>query len=80
MALGRTGAVGATSMDCTHWAHQHSRRRSCGHRSCPRCQHASAQDGLERQRAKRWPVPDFMATVTLPAALRALAYREPERV
>jgi len=48
---------------------------SCGHRSCPRCQNQEATQWLDRQRAKLLPVDYFMVTFTLPAQLRALAWR-----
>jgi Putative transposase/Transposase zinc-binding domain len=47
---------------------------SCGHRSCPHCQHHESQQWLERQRAKLLPVDYFMITFTLPAQLRMLAW------
>lgn len=63
-----------------HWAcHDCNRHRvhplSCGHRSCPRCQNQEATQWLDRQRAKLLPVDYFMATFTLPAQLRSLAWR-----
>jgi hypothetical protein len=73
----RSGALGATRMACEGCGHERLRLRSCANRNCPRCQHACANEWLERQRAKRLPVPYFMVTFTLPSALRALAYREP---
>jgi hypothetical protein len=63
-----------------HWAcrgcdqHQHH-PLSCGHRSCPQCQNQEATRWLDRQRAKLLPVDYFMVTFTLPAPLRALAWR-----
>ena len=47
---------------------------SCGHRSCPHCQHHEGQQWLERQRAKLLPVDYFMVTFTLPRQLRPLAW------
>jgi hypothetical protein len=47
---------------------------SCGHRFCPRCQNHETTQWLDRQRAKLLPVDYFMATFTLPAQLRALAW------
>ncbi|QTF93718.1 transposase [Halomonas sp. BM-2019] len=63
-----------------HWACHHCNQHqyqplSCGHRSCPRCQNLEATRWLDRQRAKLLPVDYFMATFTLPAQLRALAWR-----
>ncbi|MFN9531427.1 MAG: transposase [Cyanobacteriota bacterium] len=45
---------------------------SCGHRSCPHCQHHESQQWLERQRAKLLPVRYFLLTFTVPAELRNL--------
>ncbi|HEB56611.1 MAG TPA: transposase [Gammaproteobacteria bacterium] len=47
---------------------------SCGHRSCPHCQHYQSQCWLERQQQKLLPVDYFMITFTLPAQLRSLAW------
>jgi hypothetical protein len=80
MARCRTGALGATAMACSGCDQRQVRLRSCGHRSCPRCQHHAAVDWLERQRAKLVPAPYFMVTFTLPAALRPLAYRHPQAI
>lgn len=76
----RTGTFGATMMRCGDCGHIEARMRSCGHRSCPQCQHHTAEAWFERQQAKLLPVPYFMATFTLPAALRSIAYRDPRRV
>ena len=48
---------------------------SCGHRSCPHCQHHEGQQWLERQRAKLLAVDYFMITFTLPCQLRGLAWQ-----
>jgi hypothetical protein len=45
---------------------------SCGHRSCPHCQHKGSQRWIERQQAKLLPVEYFLITFTVPAELRAL--------
>jgi len=47
---------------------------SCGHRSCPHCQHYESQRWLERQQQKLLPVDYFMITFTLPSQMRALAW------
>jgi len=43
---------------------------SCGHRSCPHCQHHDSQQWITRQTAKLLPVTYFMITFTVPAQLR----------
>lgn len=48
---------------------------SCGHRNCPHCQHHESQEWLERQLARQVPASYFLLTFTLPAELRALAWR-----
>jgi len=48
---------------------------SCGHRSCPHCQHHEGQRWLARQRQKLLPVHYFMVTFTLPAQMRNLAWQ-----
>ena len=48
---------------------------SCGHRSCPHCQHHESQQWLERQLKRQVPATYFLLTFTLPAELRELAWR-----
>lgn len=48
---------------------------SCGHRSCPHCQHHECEQWLARQRAKLLPVNYFMITFTLPAELRSTVWQ-----
>jgi hypothetical protein len=48
---------------------------SCGHRSCPHCQHHESQQWLERQVRRQVPGNYFMLTFTLPAQFRELAWR-----
>jgi hypothetical protein len=45
---------------------------SCGHRSCPHCQHHESQQWIERQTTKLLPVLYFMISFTVPAELRPL--------
>ena len=47
---------------------------SCGHRSCPHCQHFESQRWIERQRRQLVEGPYFLVTFTLPAELRGLAW------
>jgi len=47
---------------------------SCGHRSCPHCQHHESQRWIERQLARAVPATYFLVTLTLPAQLRPLAW------
>ncbi len=69
----RTAQYGELYVSCKacHW--QGRQHRSCGHRSCNRCQNHCTTQWLERQTRKLLPVEYFMVTFTLPAELRALA-------
>jgi hypothetical protein len=59
-------------LECHGCHHQVSLPQSCGHRSCPHCQHHESQQWLERQKAKLLEVDYFMVTFTVPAQLRGL--------
>ena len=59
-------------LECHGCHHQVSLPHSCGHRSCPHCQHHQSQQWLERQKAKLLAVDYFMVTFTVPAQLRGL--------
>ncbi|GAA4878747.1 IS91 family transposase [Ferrimonas pelagia] len=70
---------------CSHWGCQGCAQQaefplSCGHRSCPQCQHNTTQDWLHRQEQKLLPVDYFMVTFTVPFELRTLAQAQPEAV
>jgi hypothetical protein len=54
-------------LGCNGRHHQVSLPHSCGHRSCPHCQHHESQQWLERQKAKLLAVDYFMVTFTVPA-------------
>jgi hypothetical protein len=70
----RTEASGHSRWQCTHCPHQQNYPLSCGHRSCPQCQHQTTSQWLARQQAKLLPVDYFMVTLTLPFELRTLAW------
>jgi hypothetical protein len=59
-------------LECNGCHHQAILPHSCGHRSCPHCQHHESQQWLERQKAKLLAVDYFMITITVPAQLRGL--------
>jgi hypothetical protein len=61
-------------VECTDCGNKEVIPHSCGHRSCPHCQHYESQQWLERQRAKLLPVSYFMVTFTLPRQLRGLLF------
>lgn len=48
---------------------------SCGHRSCPQCQHHLGDQWYERQIKKLLPVQYFMITFTIPRSLRRVAWQ-----
>lgn len=76
----RTPRSGQLHWACHHCNQHQDQPLSCGHRSCPQCQNQEATRWLDRQRAKLLPVDYFMVTFTLPAQLRALAWRHQRRV
>ena len=47
---------------------------SCGHRSCPHCQHFEGQRWIEQQSQRLVAGPYFLITFTVPAQLRALVW------
>lgn len=71
----RTPASGQMLLCCHHCDTRVWKPHSCGHRSCPKCQHYEASQWLERQQAKLLPVEYFMSTFTLPYELRELAWQ-----
>jgi hypothetical protein len=70
----RTSGSTMMSAQCTDCGHRVLVPHSCGHRSCPHCQHHESQQWLERQLQKLVPGQYFLVTFTLPAAFRALAF------
>jgi len=70
----RTSASPMMLAQCTDCDHKILVPHSCGHRSCPHCQHHESQQWLERQLQKLVPGQYFLVTFTLPAAFRALAF------
>lgn len=71
----RTPQSGQVRWACHDCDQHRDQPLSCGHRNCPQCQNAEATQWLNRQRAKLLPVDYFMATFTLPAQLRTVAWR-----
>lgn len=76
----RTSACGEIQVVCPACQETTSFYHSCGHRSCPKCQHHETSRWLERQRQKLLPVSYFLVTFTLPAELRALARYHPNLI
>ena len=70
----RTLLAGEIIVHCDNCHTIESRPLSCGHRSCPQCQHHSATQWLTRQLNKLLPVDYFLVTFTLPQELRQLVW------
>jgi hypothetical protein len=70
----RTADSGEIQWQCSDCLTSFRQPRSCGHRSCPKCQNHETSQWLDRQRAKLLPVEYFMVTFTLPRQFRATAW------
>jgi len=70
----RTEHYGQMTLCCPQCQSQAQQYISCGHRSCPSCQHYDTGRWLERQKQKLLPVEYYMATFTLPGQLRRLVW------
>ena len=69
----RTPALGGQAYSCPQCHQTQYSYHSCRNRHCPKCQNDKAQEWLEKQQNFLLPVPYFMLTFTIPAALRPLA-------
>lgn len=69
----RTEAMGGHVYICPDCEQICYSYHSCKNRHCPKCQQDDAQKWLEGQHLLRLPVPYFLLTFTLPAALRFFA-------
>jgi len=69
----RTSALGGQVFSCPQCNQTQYSYHSCRNRHCPKCQNDKAQEWLEKQQNFLLPVPYFMLTFTLPAALRPVA-------
>lgn len=76
----RTSASPRMLAQCSDCESQVVVPHSCGHRSCPHCQHHESQQWLERQLKKQVPADYFLLTFTLPAELRSLAWCHQRRL
>ena len=65
-----TPACGGSLYQCPECGELHFHYHGCGHRACGQCGRAQAQAWLERQTARLLPVDYFLATFTVPEALR----------
>ena len=69
----RTPALGGQAYSCPQCHQTQYSYHSCRNRHCPKCQNDKAQEWLQKQQNFLLPVPYFMLTFTIPAALRPLA-------
>jgi len=76
----RTSLSAQMLAQCAGWGAQRLVPHSCGHRSCPHCQHFESQRWIERQTQALLPGTYFLITFTLPAELRALAWSHQQTV
>jgi hypothetical protein len=65
----RTEVLGGQVYACPECGEVQYSYHSCRNRHCPKCQNDKAQEWLEAQQDLLLPVPYFMLTFTLPAAL-----------
>ncbi len=68
----RTGELGHLQYECDSCRRKHWVGRSCGNRHCPNCQSDKAQVWLAKRTAQLLPVPYYLVTFTVPAALRKI--------
>jgi hypothetical protein len=71
----RTEALSGHLYRCPNCEQIRYSYHSCKNRHCPKCQQEDTQKWLEQQRQLWLPVPYFLLTFTLPAALRLFALR-----
>jgi hypothetical protein len=73
----RSGACGHHLFACPECGEPRVANSSCGNRHCPLCQNDKAVQWVYRQQLRRLPCNYFLATFTLPEALRELAWKHP---
>jgi len=76
----RTAALGAHTCVCKDCGWSAPLYNSCRDRHCPQCQGAQTADWLAAQQARMLPVEHFQVVFTLPAALRPIAFANPDVV
>jgi len=72
--------MGGRSYRCAHCERDHFAWHSCNHRLCPVCGAGETKEWVAGQLERRLPVGHFLATFTLPSALRPLCRREARRL
>lgn len=76
----RTAALGAHTCVCQDCGWSAPLYNACRDRHCPQCQGPACADWLAAQTARMLPVGHFQVVFTLPAALRPIAFANPEVV
>ena len=76
----RTPASGEMHYDCEPCSQHQIFYHSCGHRSCPQCQHLSNSQWLAKQQQKLLPVSYSMVTITLPYQLRQWVWKQQKTI
>jgi hypothetical protein len=71
----RTAVCGGQLTQCTACGRQVYRYHSCRNRHCPKCGGDQTERWLDRHRARLLPCRHYLVTITLPSALRRLAFR-----
>ena len=66
----RTAALGGEVYFCADCRRMHFVYHSCNHRACPQCGQADATEWTQAQKRQLLPVPYYLITFTVPAALR----------
>jgi predicted RNA-binding Zn-ribbon protein involved in translation (DUF1610 family) len=74
LAACRTAACGGHLTQCTACGGQVSRYHSCRNRHCPKCGGDETARWLERHQPRLLPCRHYLITITLPSAVRALAF------
>ena len=75
MAACRSSVARRMLAQCGQCGEQRLVPHSCGHRSCPHCQHFEGQRWIARQTQALVPAPYFLITFTVPGELRALLWQ-----
>ena len=75
----RTREMGGQKWLCSSCGKVHYSYHSCRDRHCPRCQNDRVDDWLEKQFELLFPVPYFMATITVPQDLRPV-FRSQQKI
>jgi hypothetical protein len=73
----RTPALGGHVYACTDCERTAFGYHSCHHRACPRCGGAATAAWTQKQTERLLPVPYFLITFTVPAALRSVCRQRP---